>query len=45
MTPMAIVKTAEMVMLAKTATIEIDNGNFSMVIRGIQLKSIQKLAQ
>ena len=41
---MAIAEIAEMAILAIMATIAMANGNFSMVIRGIQLKSTQKLA-
>ena len=43
--PRTITKLAEMAILAIMATIVMANGNFSMVIRGIQLKSMTKIAQ
>ena len=45
MTPMAIAEMAKIAILAIMATIVMANVNFSMAIMGIQLKSIQKLAQ
>ena len=42
---MAIAKMAKIAILAIMATIVMANVNFSMAIRGIQLKSITKLAQ
>ena len=48
MMPMAIAETAKMTIiaiLAIMATIVMTNFNFSMAIRGIQFKSVQKLAQ
>ena len=41
----AIARMAKMAILAIMATIVMANGNFSMAIRGIQLKSMKKLAQ
>ena len=43
--PRAIAKTAKMAILAIMATIMRANENFSITIRGIQLKSMNKLAQ
>ena len=45
MTPRAIAKIVKMAILALMATIVMANGNFIMVIRGIQLQSMNKLAQ
>ena len=42
MTPMAIAEMANMAILAILATIVMPNVNFSMAIRGIQLKNIKK---
>ena len=43
--PMAIAKRAKMAISAKMATIAMAYANFCMGIRGIQLKSTNKLAQ
>ena len=45
MTPMTIAKMANMAILAIMATIMMANVNLGMAIRGIQLKSISKLAR
>ena len=45
MTPMTIAKMANMAILAIMAIIMMDNVNLGMAIRGIQLKSISKLAR
>ena len=43
MMPTTIPKIANIAILAIMATIVMANGNFSMAIMGIQLKSIQKM--
>ena len=45
MTPMAIAGMAKMAIMAIMVTSLMANGKFSMVIRGIELKGTQKLAQ
>ena len=45
MTHMAIARMAKMAIMAIMVTILMANGNFSMAVRGIQLKGTQKLAQ
>ena len=42
--PRALAKIAIIVILAMMATTVMANGNLSMVIRGVQLKSMKKLA-
>ena len=44
-TPRAIAKIDKMAILAIKATIVMDNENFSMAIRGIQLKSMKKIVK
>ena len=44
-TPRAIAKMNKIAISAIMATVVMDNGNFSMAIRGIQVKSMKKLAQ
>ena len=45
MMPMGIAKMADMAIFVILETIVMDNGNFSMAIRGIQLTGTKKLAQ
>ena len=45
MTPMAIAGMAKMAIMAIMVTSVMANGNFSMAVRGIQLKGTKKLAQ
>ena len=45
MTPMAIAGMTKITILALMATSVMANGNFSMAVRGIQLKGTKKLAQ
>ena len=44
-TPRAIAKMNKIAISAIMATVVMDNGKFSMAIRGIQVKSMKKLAQ
>ena len=41
-TPRAIAKMAKMAIFAMMATIVMANGNFSMALRGLQLKSMEE---